>query len=68
MISMLKTDIIKNEEEGKKIITGVLVGLSTDTKPINDETGNGSMFIEMDTNKIYFYDADNKKWLKFGGE
>ena len=39
-------------------------GLSTDAKPTKD-ISNGSSFIEMDTGKIYFFDADNKEWLEF---
>ena len=41
-------------------------GLSTDTKPtIADYPNmrNGSSFLEMDTKKIYFYDADNDAWV-----
>ena len=41
-------------------------GLSTDTKPtIADYPNmrNGSSFLEMDTKKIYFYDADNAQWV-----
>lgn len=63
MISIIKTDIIKNEEEGKKI-TGQLVGLSTDTKP-TENIGNGTIFIEIDTKIIYFYDEQNQTWREF---
>lgn len=41
-------------------------GLSTDQKPTLEEfadMGNGSSFLEMDTKKIYFYDADNNQWI-----
>jgi len=41
-------------------------GLSTDTKPteINGkEIDNGSTFIEMDTQKIFFYDLTSQEWL-----
>ena len=41
-----------------------LRGLSTDTKP-TENISNGSVFIEMDTSKIYFYDAENKEWKEF---
>ena len=27
------------------------------------DMGNGSSFLEMDTKKIYFYDADNNQWI-----
>ena len=41
-------------------------GLSTDTKPtIADfpKMQNGSSFFEMDTKKIYFYNADSDQWV-----
>lgn len=64
MISIVKTDVIKNDDD-KKIITGELRGLSTDTKPTkvgDSEIGNGSVFIEIDTKKIFFFDAVSKEW------
>lgn len=39
-----------------------LVGLSTDTKPIN--LGNGSTIYEMDTGDKYMFDADGATWYK----
>lgn len=42
------------------------MGLSTDAKPtIADfpSMKNGSSFFEMDTKKIYFYDAENAQWV-----
>lgn len=41
-------------------------GLSTDTKPTGAEVANGSCFLEMDTSKIYFYDADGAEWQEWG--
>ena len=41
-------------------------GLSTDTKPTGDTVANGSCFLEMDTGKIWFYDADGAQWLEWG--
>lgn len=41
-------------------------GLSTDTKPSN--CGNGSSFIEMNTSKIYFFDATSGDWLEWGAK
>lgn len=35
-------------------------GLSTDTKPT--DCPNGSLFREMDTQKTYCFDAENKLW------
>lgn len=39
-------------------------GLAADTKPSG--VYNGSAFIEMDTGKVYFYDAENDLWIAFG--
>lgn len=39
-------------------------GLSTDTKP-TEGVINGSIFIEMDTSKVYFYDLENEQWVEF---
>lgn len=64
MVSIIKTDTIKNDEN-KKVLTGELRGLSTDTKPTSidgNEIGNGSVFVEIDTQKIFFYDYESKTW------
>lgn len=42
----------------------VVAGLSTDAKP-TDGIANGSMFVEMDTGKIYLFDADGATWREF---
>ena len=34
-------------------------GLSTDEKPI-ERVGNGSIFIEIDTGKVFIFDEQNK--------
>lgn len=36
------------------------VGISTDTKPM--DAPNASIFYEMDTRKMFLFDADNKQW------
>ena len=38
-----------------------LRGLSTDTKP-TDNVSNGSVFIEIDTGNIFFFDGVSKEW------
>lgn len=38
--------------------------LSTDTKPTVGVV-NGSVIIEMDTSKIYFFDADGSQWIEW---
>ena len=64
MVSLVKTDKVDNTEEGQRI-TGELRGLSTDEKPVEiDEKiiDNGSVFIEIDTGKIFFYDLESQTW------
>jgi len=64
MVSIYKNDNIKITEEGE-LVSAELRGLSTDTKPteIGDKTiANGSVFIEIDTGKIFFYDLENEEW------
>jgi len=39
-----------------------LFGLSTDTKP--EDENNGTCFVEMDTAAVFFYDAENAEWLE----
>lgn len=39
-------------------------GLSTDEKP-TENIGNGSVFIEIDSGKIFFYDLENEQWKEF---
>lgn len=41
-----------------------LYGLSTDSKPTTG-VANGTEYIEMDTSKIYFFDAENSTWRAF---
>lgn len=39
-------------------------GLSTDTKPTDDDIATGSIFIEVDTGKVFFYNADGTAWIE----
>ena len=48
-------------------VISIYYGLSTDFKP-TEGVGNGSAFIEMDTSKVYFFDAGNSEWLEWGAE
>lgn len=38
-------------------------GLSTDSKPTTG-VGNGSIFIEMNTGKVYFFNAAGNVWIE----
>lgn len=64
MITIYKTENTWNTPDGD-VITTELRGLSTDEKPIEfggKEIGNGSVFVEIDTGKIFFFDGDSKTW------
>lgn len=37
-------------------------GLSDDTKP-TDGVPNGSDFLEIDTGKVWYYDAEGETWI-----
>ena len=64
MISIYqKRDEITSKDGEAKVIE--LRGLSTDTKPTTfGENGvaNGTIFIEIDTGKMFMYDAENQLW------
>ena len=49
--------------DGKAV--GDFACLSTDTK-LTEGIANGSVCIEMDTSKLYFFDAVNAEWLEWG--
>ena len=64
---MVTIQKVENERVvgGEKAINVELRGLSGDNKPT--EIGekiidNGSVFVEMDTGKLYFYDLENEQW------
>ena len=40
----------------------VMAGRSIDTKPI--DVANGSVYEEIDTGRIYRFDAENKQWVE----
>lgn len=41
-------------------------GMSTDTKPVYN-VPNGSLFYEIDTSDIFFFDGDGEEWVKVKG-
>ena len=43
----------------------VYSGLSTDEKP--EKAYQGSMFIELDTSKLYLFDEENGTWTEWEG-
>lgn len=64
MVTLYKNDNVRKTTEGQTTYCE-LRGLSTDTKPteINGYTiGNGSVFIEIDTQKLFFFDESSQTW------
>ena len=52
-------------QNGVYIGATTFYGRSTDSKPTTG-VANGSIFMEMDTGKIWFYDAAGAQWLEWG--
>ena len=44
-------------------LTNEYDGLSTDTKPTKG-VRNGSVFVEIDTGKVYLFDEENEQWVE----
>ena len=67
MITIVKNENSKIEGNNRYILVE-LRGLSTDEKPImydeeiDSYIDNGSIFIEIDTGKLFFYDLENQEW------
>lgn len=65
MITIQNIERTRILPDGDRILVE-LRGLSGDTKPTEvdgKEIDNGSVFVEMDTQKIFFYDLNNQEWL-----
>jgi len=61
----VKKSEMLNHPNGEVFYLLELRGLSTDEKPTEIENGtieNGSVFIEIDTGKVFIYDLDNEQW------
>ena len=54
--------------DGATVQTVTMMGLSTDSKPTDASIGNGSAFLEMNTSKLYFYDAASESWKEWGAD
>lgn len=66
MISIIETGALLNPDmTPMNAASATLVGLSRDSKPTN--AGNGWIFSEIDTGKIYIFDAENSTWREWSG-
>jgi hypothetical protein len=57
--------LFRTEQYSEKADNIELRGLSTDTKPTEwsgKPIGNGSSFFELDTQTVFFFDADSQTW------
>lgn len=58
---------VATDMEGRRV-PHEFFGLSTDEKPTRVAGGckvtNGSMFIEIDTKKVYLFDEENSTWYE----
>lgn len=65
MISISEAKKMREDGDDKLTILE-LRGLSTDEKPVdeinNTNIDNGSVFIEIDTGKVYMFDLENTEW------
>lgn len=59
---MLTVKKVISIRKGKEVIEGEC--LSTDQKPIGTYR-NGSILLEMDTSKLFFYDEANSTWREW---
>ncbi len=54
-------------EGNNEIATFAFKGMAADSKPTGTWEGttikNGSSFLEMDTQEVHFYDAENETWV-----
>lgn len=68
MISIIDSGKLVNTDVSPMVPRSCeMVGLSTDTKPTGVSVGNGWSIIEMDTGKVFFYNAEDEEWLEFAG-
>lgn len=64
MVSLYKIENSYTRVDGN-YVSAELRGLSTDEKPTEigaNKIDNGSVFIEIDTGKMYLYDLANEEW------
>lgn len=62
MITIFRKNQVSTSRNNREI---ELRGISTDEKPEKidgKDIANGTVFIEIDTGKLYMFDAENKQW------
>ena len=62
---MITFDKWAQVSDGQNVAIGTYYGLRTDSKP-TEGVANGSCFLEMDTGKVYFFNAASSTWVEPG--
>lgn len=62
---MISYTINKQIPFDPEAVSKTYFGLAADTKPTIG-IANGSLFLEFDTGKVYFFNADGAAWVEFG--
>ena len=65
MVTKHFEETIQSGASGAAIQYSTYFGLSSDVPKPTVGVGNGSAFIEMDTSKIFLFDAENTEWKEF---
>ena len=65
MVTIIDAKFQHYSDSGVAVNTYTIAGVSTDNKPAAEDVGNGSVFIEMDTSKVYFYDEADDAWYEW---
>lgn len=64
MVTLTAKSLTYTPKSISKAYSPTFMGLSTDEKPT--DTGENSLFWELDTGKLYYY--ANDAWNEYGGE
>ena len=62
--------VLNRKNDTKHVSTYEYFGTHTDTKPTSaggDHVADRSMYVELDTGEVYYYDVSTDTWSIFGG-
>lgn len=63
--------VLNRGKNTKYVSTNEYLGVRTDTKPTiasgAESVPDRSLYIELDTGDVYYYDAGTDTWAEFGG-
>jgi len=65
MVTIIDSGKLVNNDTPANPRCACMVGLSTDSKPTTG-VGNGWMFIEMNTGKVYLFNEAGSAWIEWG--